>query len=278
MEGELYVMKYKMKNPFLTILGHYFVINNRNKAKLIINNKKYNLQEFYEIKDDDQGLIKVKIFLNKNIYNKSYMFENCETLITISMKDNSEYSIDDNNYSDMENIENFNIYESTEEINNYYNDNFEEFEFFEDNYESIFYNNYDGNISDIINTTKISIENNLTIKNCLKKFELKGHKYLNLKNIFYNCYSLTSLPDLFKGNNYKIIDASGMFYKCLSLKSLPDISEFDTNNLIDMSLMFFWCKSIKSLPDISKWNTKNVTDMSSWFDNCILLSSLPDIS
>jgi hypothetical protein len=157
MEGELYVMKYEMKNPFLTILGHYFVINNRNKAKLIINNKKYNLQEFYEIKDDDQGQIKLKIFLNKNIYNKSYMFENCETLITISMKDNSEYSIDDNNYSDMENIENFNIYESTEEINNYYNDNFEEIEFFEDNYESTFFNNYDENISDVIYTTKISI-------------------------------------------------------------------------------------------------------------------------
>ena len=47
---------------------------------------------------------------------------------------------------------------------------------------------------------------------------------------------------------------SEIFEECSSLSSLPDISKWNTNNVIDMSWMFNDCSSLSSLPDISKWN------------------------
>ena len=45
---------------------------------------------------------------------------------------------------------------------------------------------------------------------------------------------------------------NGMFYECYSLKSLPDISNWNTSNVTDMSYMFDSCNSLIFLPDISK--------------------------
>ena len=66
-----------------------------------------------------------------------------------------------------------------------------------------------------------------------------------------------------------------MFRDCSSLSSLPDISKWNTNNVTNISNMFYYCKR---LPDISKWKTINVTNMSFIFYNCLMLSSLPEIS
>ena len=68
-----------------------------------------------------------------------------------------------------------------------------------------------------------------------------------------------------------------MFRQCSSLSSLPDISKWNTNNVENMSRMFFYCSSLSSLPDLSKGNTKNVKDMSKMFDNCPLLLFIPNL-
>ena len=75
-----------------------------------------------------------------------------------------------------------------------------------------------------------------------------------------------------------ITDISEMFYNCESLITLPDISNWNTNNVTNVSSMFFDCKSLISLPDISNWNTNNITDMSYMFSGCRSLISLPNIS
>ena len=41
-----------------------------------------------------------------------------------------------------------------------------------------------------------------------------------------------------------------LFYNCSSLSSLPDLSKWNTNNVNDMSDMFSFCESLLSLPDI----------------------------
>ena len=46
---------------------------------------------------------------------------------------------------------------------------------------------------------------------------------------------------------------SYMFYECYALSSLPDISKWDTKNVTNMSYMFYNCTLLKSFPDISKW-------------------------
>ena len=62
---------------------------------------------------------------------------------------------------------------------------------------------------------------------------------------------------------------SYMFFNCESLSSLPDISKWNTINVTIMSYMFFNCELLSSLPDISKWNINNVTHMSYMFYGCL---------
>ena len=99
-----------------------------------------------------------------------------------------------------------------------------------------------------------------------------------ISKMFSGCTSLSSLPDISKWNTNNVTDMSKMFDGCSSLSSLPDISKWSTNNVTYMSKMFSGCTSLSFLPDISRWNTNNVTDMSKMFDGCSSLSSLPDIS
>ena len=53
------------------------------------------------------------------------------------------------------------------------------------------------------------------------------------------------------------LNMSEMFSNCLSLISLPDILKWNTNNVINIYKMFSNCLSLTSLPDISKWNTSS---------------------
>ena len=100
----------------------------------------------------------------------------------------------------------------------------------------------------------------------------------SMKGIFFRCGLLASLPDISKWNLYKVNDISKMFSCCYSIRSLPDISRWNLINVKDMNHMFYNCRSIISLPDISRWNLSNVEDISSLFDSCGSLTSLPDIS
>ena len=39
-----------------------------------------------------------------------------------------------------------------------------------------------------------------------------------------------------------------MFYNCESLSNLPDISKWNTNNVTNMSYMFYNCKKFLNIP------------------------------
>ena len=82
----------EIKNDNIRILGNVFV-NNRNKGKLIINNKKYKLKEFInnEIKDD---IIKINMILSKDLSNIGHLFHNSAKLKEIFFCDDTRF-IDD---------------------------------------------------------------------------------------------------------------------------------------------------------------------------------------
>ena len=86
MEFKVYKMLYKIKNPEtrLKILGKNFVKNNLFKGKLIINNKKQKISESININGIRNDKFKVKLLLKRNIYNKSYFFKDCSSLIELS--------------------------------------------------------------------------------------------------------------------------------------------------------------------------------------------------
>ena len=277
MEEESYKMIYKSKKSKkdpLKIIGNNFYRQNRNKAKLIINNKKYSLKEYIDnIKGEE---IKIKMILNKNISNKSYMFKDCDSLIEFSITNNILEFIDIDEYHYQNNYSNIEYNEIKETL------------WIED--EPEFCDLYSG-IDDIDGISNPFLENNTSSyiktqseeisefskKSLLEIIELK-YNCSNLEYIFYKCSSLKSIINITKWNTNSVTDMSFMFWGCSSLSSLPDISEWNTNNVIDMSYIFGDCSLLSLLPDISKWNTNNVYNMSFLFYNCSSLSSLPDIS
>ena len=94
MEIEIYKMTYKIGNTSnkLRILGKDFIQNNSNKGKLNINNKKISLYNAFSINYTKQS--KIKLILNRDIFNKGCMFKNCqelESLLLISNNGNKDY-------------------------------------------------------------------------------------------------------------------------------------------------------------------------------------------
>ena len=209
----------------IRIFGEYFVKNNSNKAKIIIENKEYDLIEYFNLKDyTNNKLTELHIKL-KNINemnNLKFMFSNCSSLS--SLPDISK--LNTNNVTNM----------------------------------SYMFRNC-SSLSSLPDISKWNINN-----------------VNDMSGLFYGCSSLKSLPDISKWNTKNVKNMNELFYDCSSLSSLPDISNWDANNVTNMSNMFYGCSSIVSLPDLSKWNTNNVTDMSYMFRNCSSLLSLPVIS
>ena len=99
MESERYIMMYNVKNSIdkLRILGKEFVENNKNKGKLIIHNKKYCLTEFNPIINYNKKELKINILLNQNNFNKSCMFMECFSLISVSIYENNKHDEINNN-------------------------------------------------------------------------------------------------------------------------------------------------------------------------------------
>ena len=230
------IIKKENKSYNIKILDNIFVKNNKNKGKLIINNKKYKLKEFININEIKNNIIKINMILSKELSNISHLFDNCYKLKEFFFCDDTIF------------IEH-NGPHLLEEYNDYDNDIYFDFnDNSPDNSEHNLYKNIKtddiySNCSKIITKTKIEEKyNNSTINDIRDKIIIYQHNY------YY--------------------DMRYMFNNCVLLSSLPNISKWNTNNINDMSWMFANCISISSLPDISKWNTSNVNNMSEMFYNC----------
>ena len=93
--------------------------------------------------------------------------------------------------------------------------------------------------------TSISFDNKSNIKSIKKLKGLDTSNVTNMRDIFFDCASLTSL-DLSNLDTSKVTDMSQMFTGCESLTSL-DLSNLDTSNVTDMYAMFNSCSSLKDV-------------------------------
>ena len=207
LNGEIYEMdieqkvKHEMIGGNIRILGHDFVKNNKNKAKLIINNKKNRLKELVNKKEFTDDKIKINMILSKDISNISNMFKNCKKLLEISIDDDF-ININDEEFYKFEEYLDYNIENNEDIYEDYYEDNY--INFYNDN------DNIYSNCSEIMKRETRDIDNyNSTFT------EIKN----NIIIYQYNYYS----------------NMSEMFYNCLSLSSLPNISKWNTNNVNYMS-------------------------------------------
>ena len=269
MDAEKYKLIYivNKKQRYLRLLGEEFFNKNKNSGYFIYKNKKYPLIDKVEQKNIKGDELKIDIIFYKKIYNKSFMFQDCEFLLKM-LEPNQE-----------DNINNFQITKYNEEEENlfdyYDNDKISENTLLQslNEIDSFSYST----ISSKMKSQRSSRNSIISkINYYLKSISTQDHKMIILSGMFLNCSSLISIPDISKWDN--IIDIRGIFYNCSSLKSLPDISEWNTSNFTDISCIFYNCSSLESLPDISKWNTSNFTDISAIFCKCSSLISLPDIS
>ena len=89
---------------------------------------------------------------------------------------------------------------------------------------------------------------------------------------FYNLSALTTIEGLENLNTSAVTDMSDMFYGCYSLTSL-NLSNFNTSKVTDMNSMLSGCSSLTEL-NVSNFNTSKVTNMGYMFSGCSSLTEL----
>ena len=233
------------------LFGSKFVQNNKDKCKIVIEGKEYELLEKFNVKKLTKKKENFKVILKgiKKITDMSYMFSYCYGLSSLS--DVSKWNI--SNVTNMYCLFYFcHRIESLPDISKWNTSNVKDMSY-------MF-----GSCSRLKSLPNISNWDTSNVN--------------NMGNMFSSCKSIISLPDISKWDTSNVTNMNNMFSSCESLISLPDISKWDTSKVTNMSCMFNSCKALVSLPDISKWDTSKVTNMNEMFCSCSLLSSLPDIT
>ena len=97
----------KKNDKEIKIFGEAFIKNNKDKAKLIIDNKEQELTDIIKIENNKKNLKSIKIKLKeiKPINNMSYMFDNSKRLTSLNVSKWDTTYVDDMSYM-------FNICES----------------------------------------------------------------------------------------------------------------------------------------------------------------------
>jgi len=242
-------MIYKNKNiyEYTQIFNKRFILSNKKRAKVIINNKQNDLKESIANK---RLTFKIKIKFFDIILYLDSMFKDCISLYSVY------------------NFQNINTQYLITIYYLFYGCNTLEYIYDISNWKT-------NNINDI---EEIFLQFS-TLKSLSNKS--KWNLLLNDKNIIsklYGCFSLKQLLDISNFKAKQIVDLSYLFYGCSSLQELPDISKWNLSNVNNISNLFNGCSSLKQLPDISKWNLFNVNNISNLFNGCSFLKQLPDIS
>ena len=220
--------------------------NKMNEFENVINKLKINIEEIINKLKKIIDNYNIIYNINNNILNNYEKNKNRNYLLLLNLNYMNQYINNEiNNIKDKYNYGNnlnqiLNIYNNMIEINDETNET--------DEIEIIYKSKEKG---------KIKIFGYDFVKNNKDKCKIiYNNKEYELTEYFNNIDN--ELKIKLKGIT-KITNMSCMFYNCSSLSSLPDISKWNTSNVTNMSYMFCNCSSLSSLPDISKWNTSNVT-------------------
>ena len=87
----IYNINKKREGDNISIFGSKFVKNNKNNCNLIIDNKKSEITQKYNIKNYNKNKLKIKLKGIDKINNMSYMFDCCSSLS--SLPDISKWNI-----------------------------------------------------------------------------------------------------------------------------------------------------------------------------------------
>ena len=245
------------KYDILKIFGEKFVKNNRDKCKIRIGHKEYELTYDLNIiadKDPDlemnvDGKVVIKLICMDKLNDFSNMFAGCmslELLPDIDKIDTSKVTNMRGLFAgciNLSHLPDIGIWKTN-------------------------------NVKDM---SKLFL-GCLSLKEIPEIGKWNTKQVTNMEYLFGACRHLKSLPDISKWKTDNVINMSFLFYECYFVTNISDISKWNTENVTSMQQMFFGCKHLAHLPDISKWNTKNVTTMLFMFGYCEGITSFPDFS
>jgi len=301
------------KNTKIKLFDTKFVLNNKNKCKIFMNEKEIQLAEYCKI---DPSLLNKNIiirFIEKQTINDmSYMFYKCTSLKAIYNFSNFDMSkITDMSFmfygcSSLKYLNDFLLLKDINpEFINYmffgckslkYLPNITLWNLQNIKNKKLVFGNINENIRELYPNLSDYMNNEIDIiykcdKN-MNEIKLFGENFV--KNNKNNCILIINdivldICEYYKTKENKnitvrlieineIIDMSYMFYECSSLLSIVNFSKWKTNNVNNTSYMFYGCSSIIDLSDISTLITDKVTDISYMFFGCISLKYLPDIN
>ena len=170
----------KNKQKKLRIFGKKFVEANKNKCKIKYQDKSYEIEEYLDdIIGDYNHVDEIKltlIFSINNIIDMSYMFENCNCLVSFCKS--LENPSHENNIHNQQTQENSQIH-----------------------------SNNSNNLNNNMENTNLRIKDMAYMFcGCVFLKEIKGisdwdtSEVTNMKSLFYNCISLETLPDKLNWN------------------------------------------------------------------------------
>ena len=73
----------KQNKENINIFGKKFVENNKNKCRMIIDNKEYEISEKYNIKNYNKNKLEIKLKGINNVNDMECMFEGCSSLLSL---------------------------------------------------------------------------------------------------------------------------------------------------------------------------------------------------
>ena len=206
--------KFNEYSKEIKILGEKFVENNKNNCKLKIYDEEKDIQECYTFKKNTKK-ISIKLIMNQNVTNMSYMFHNCISLLSLENNSNLDFS----NVTDMS----YMFYGCTQLydlINLYYWD-----------------------------TSKVNDMNHMFYQ-CQSITFLNGIMKWNISNVkdmsymFYECIKLKALPYIGHWNIANVTKMNYMFSGCSSLSILCGIKKWNISKLTEKEDMFNECPKI----------------------------------
>ena len=74
---------YDIKGNNIKIFGDSFVHKNKNKCKMIIDNKEYEITEYFNITNYNNNKLKIKLKGIENVTDMSNMFSECSLLLSL---------------------------------------------------------------------------------------------------------------------------------------------------------------------------------------------------
>ena len=278
------------------LFGKIFVENNRDNIQLIVNDKKFQLIEKYDLK---KGINKIQMIILNKLTNLERMFSNCISLINIDelkfldTKEVNDFSlmfwkclslsnIKALEYWDVSNGKKFKYMfagcsslSDLKPLENWDVSNGKKFKYM-----------FGGCrlLSDLKPLKKWDVSNGdnfgYMFRECSSLSDLNGLENWDISNgikfkyMFYECISLSDIKaleywDVSKGNNFEY-----MFAGCSLLSDLKPLKNWDVSNGDNFEYMFSGCSSLSNIDCLKNWNVSNGNYFHGIFDDCSLLRDI----